>query len=135
MIQRAPNLADVFVQTGHEAGGDYALEHRDGAPERHFQIRLDAREPVIAATGGWARTGQGWDGALEWRVLEFGTMDQPAELEFPDEEREQLVARVQLPNAGGCATRAELAEEFLVSGDSRPVSVEQAVALVDRLWP
>jgi hypothetical protein len=35
---------------------------------------------------------------------------------------------------GGYASRAELAEEYLVTNDRHPVSREQAQSLADRLW-
>lgn len=37
VVQRIPDLPDVFAQVRHEAGGAYTLEHRDGAAGRHIQ--------------------------------------------------------------------------------------------------
>ncbi|MYX44511.1 hypothetical protein GTW59_26130, partial [Streptomyces sp. SID89] len=34
VVQRIPDLPDVFVQVWHETGGDYTLEHRDGSADR-----------------------------------------------------------------------------------------------------
>jgi hypothetical protein len=140
-----PDLPDVFIQVWHEAGGDYALEYRDGGPDRHFESSLDGPKPVIAAMARWASGDRGWGEAIEWQALELGEADRPAELELSDEERELLLARVRLSIVGGYATRAglvKLAEDYLVSGDGgrdgdgehRPVSREQATTLVDRLW-
>ncbi|MFD5511418.1 DUF6891 domain-containing protein [Streptomyces sp. NPDC127051] len=40
VVHRIPDLPDVFAQVWHEAGGGYTLEHRDGAADRHFQVRV-----------------------------------------------------------------------------------------------
>ncbi|WP_211294024.1 hypothetical protein [Lentzea kentuckyensis] len=47
VVQRVP---DVFAQVWHEAGGGYALEHRDGAVDRHFETTAGAPETVLAPT-------------------------------------------------------------------------------------
>lgn len=137
VVQRVPDVPNVFIQVWHEAGGDYTLEHRDGAPDHHFQTGLDGPEPVIAAMVGWANADAGWGDAFAWRTPEIGAADPSTELELSEEDREVLTERVRLSIAGGYATRAELvelAEDYLVSEDDRPVSREQAAALVDRLW-
>ncbi|MDH6114526.1 hypothetical protein P3T36_000926 [Kitasatospora sp. MAP12-15] len=54
-----------------------------------------------------------------------------------DDERQELETRVREVLLGGYASReelAELAEDYLVSGERRPVSPAQAWQLVDRLW-
>ncbi|QMU74662.1 hypothetical protein GXW83_01560 [Streptacidiphilus sp. PB12-B1b] len=58
-------------------------------------------------------------------------------MELDDEEREQVESRVREVILGGYTTRAELAElaeEYLVTKDRRPVSPAQAEQLVRRLW-
>jgi hypothetical protein len=137
VLQRVPDLPDVFMQVWHEADGDYILEYRDGTPDRHFQVLLPAPEPVVTAMTQWAGGKPGWDGAMAWQALDFGPADPPPPIDLPDSDREGLEARVRLAIAAGYETRAglaELAEEYLVAGDFRPVSREQAAALVDRLW-
>ncbi|GGM85730.1 hypothetical protein GCM10011609_22340 [Lentzea pudingi] len=136
VIQRVPDLPGVFAQVWHENGGDYSVEHREGTADRHFETTagLDA---TIAALTGWARQDAGWDSGLAWSSL--STPPQPAvpPLDLPDADREQLEDRVRKALAGGYSSRVqltELAEEYLVTEDSRPVSREQAAALVDRLW-
>ncbi|MFE0221112.1 hypothetical protein ACFW0U_09585, partial [Streptomyces albidoflavus] len=71
-VQRIPDLPDVFAQVWHKAGGDYTLEYRDGAADRHFQAMADEPEVVIAAMTGWARQEAGWDGGLAWSLLDMG---------------------------------------------------------------
>ncbi|MEU0881032.1 hypothetical protein ABZ345_20695 [Lentzea sp. NPDC005914] len=137
VVQRVPDLPDVFAQVWHEAGGDYALEHRDGAADRHFETTADSAEVVIEALTGWARREAGWDGGLAWSLLDMGPSPEVPPLDLGPGEREQLETRVREVLAGGYTSRAELAElaeEYLVTDDRRPVSREQAQALADRLW-
>ncbi|MFE8947769.1 DUF6891 domain-containing protein [Streptomyces sp. NPDC007856] len=137
VIQRIPDLPDVFAQVWHQAGRDYTLEHRDGAADRHFQATADRPEFVIAAITGWARREAGWDGGLAWSLLDMGPTQEVSPLDLDEDEREELEKRVREVLIGGYASRAELAElaeEYLVTRDRRPVSREQAQALADQLW-
>ncbi|MCX4794895.1 MULTISPECIES: DUF6891 domain-containing protein [unclassified Streptomyces] len=137
VAQRIPDLPDVFAQVWHKAGGDYALEHRDGAADRHFQAMTDRPEVVIAALTGWARQEDGWDADLVWSLLDMGPTREVPLLDLDEDELEELEKRVREVLVGGYASRAELAElaeEYLVTEDRRPVSREQAEALADRMW-
>lgn len=137
VVQRIPDLPDVFAQVWHQAGGDYTLEYRDGAADRHFQVRVDGPEAVIAAMNGWARQEAGWGGGLTWSLLDMGPSQEVPPLDLDEDERGELERRVREVLVGGYADRAELAElaeEYLVTRDRRPVSREQAQALADRLW-
>ncbi|MFB7596680.1 DUF6891 domain-containing protein [Streptomyces sp. NPDC056160] len=137
VVQRIPDLPDVFAQVWHEAGGDYTLEHRDGAADRHFQARVDRPEAVSAAITGWARQECGGDAGPAWSPLDMGPVREVPPLDIEEDEREEVEKRVREVLAGGYASRAELAEvaeEYLVSEDRRPLSREQAQALADRMW-
>ncbi|MGW1540080.1 DUF6891 domain-containing protein [Streptomyces sp. NPDC002309] len=137
VIKRIPDLPDVFAQVWHKAGGDYTLEHRDGATDRHFQATVDRPEVVIAAVAGWARQDADWDAGLAWSLLDMGPAREVPPLELDSDEREVLETHVREVLVGGYASRAELAElaeEYLVTDDRRPVSREQAEALADRMW-
>ncbi|MFC8491115.1 DUF6891 domain-containing protein [Streptomyces sp. NPDC057235] len=137
VVRRIPDLPDVFAQVWHETGGDYTLEHRDGAPDRHFQVVTGGPEAVAAAMTGWARGEAGWDDGLSWSPLDMGPAREVPPLDLGEDERETLEGRVREVLAGGYASRAELAElaeEYLVTEGRRPVSREQAHALADRLW-
>ncbi|MGW2563960.1 DUF6891 domain-containing protein [Streptomyces sp. NPDC001514] len=136
VVQRIPDLPDVFIQVWHEAGGDYQLEHRAGAPDRHFGTRLSAPGEVAAAMVRWALQETGWDEGPVWEPVDFGAAAEPVP-ELPDEIREEVEEHVRELLRGGYLTRdalAEAAEEWLVDGDDRPVSPAQARQLVDRLW-
>ncbi|WP_282692593.1 hypothetical protein [Streptomyces sp. CC208A] len=137
VVQRIPDLPDVFAQVWHKTGGDYTLEYRDGAAGRHFQAMADGPEAVVEAMTGWARQEAGWDSGLLWTLLDMGPAREVPPLDLDDDEREELEERVREVLVGGYASRAELAElaeECLVTQDHRPVSREQAEALADRLW-
>ncbi|GAA3443657.1 DUF6891 domain-containing protein [Planomonospora venezuelensis] len=137
VVQRIPDLPEVFIQVWHEDGGDYVLEHRDGAPDRHFQATLGGPGPVIAAMTRWARLEDDWGSGLDWTALDLGAPEPPPPLDLDEDERARLDARVREVIVGGYATRAQLAglaEDYLVSGDRRPVSPGQARLLVDRMW-
>ncbi|MDX3661677.1 hypothetical protein PV646_30610 [Streptomyces sp. ID05-26A] len=136
VIQRVPDLPGVFAQVWHENGGAYSVEHREGTADRHFETTagLDA---TITALTGWARQDAGWAEGLPWSSLGMPPAPAVPPLDLPDADRERLEERVREALAGGYSSRiqlTELAEEFLVTEDSRPVSREQAAALVDRLW-
>ncbi|WP_189259680.1 DUF6891 domain-containing protein [Lentzea flava] len=137
VVQRVPDLPNVFAQIWHEADGDYTLEHRDGTADQHFQATTGSPDAVIATITGWAREEAGWDGALVWSRLDLGPSKEVPPLDLDESEREQLEQRVREVLAGGYTTRAELAElaeDYLSTEDSRPVSREQARVLADRLW-
>lgn len=137
VVERIPDLPDTYIQVLHRAGEDYTLEHRDGAPDRHFQAGLDGPESVIAAMTGWARLNEDWDAGIAWQLLDLAPSVPVPALDLADGELDLLTARVREVIAGGYATRAELAElaeEYLVSQYHRPVSPAQATLLADRLW-
>ncbi|MFI0264052.1 DUF6891 domain-containing protein [Streptomyces sp. NPDC017056] len=137
VVQRIPDLPDLFVQVWHEAGGDYTLEHRDGSPERHFQATADRPGAVIDALSGWARQQAGWDAGLPWSPLDVNPTREVPPLDLAEGEREELERRVREVLVGGYASRAslaEFAEDCLTTEGRRPVSREQAQALADRMW-
>ncbi|QBJ89203.1 hypothetical protein D0Z67_01990 [Streptomyces seoulensis] len=137
VVQRIPDLPDVFAQVWHQAGGDYTVEYRDGSADRHFQAMADGPEAVIAAMTGWVRQEAGWGGALAWSPLDMGPAREVPPLDLDEDERGELEGRVREVLVAGYVSRAELAElaeEYLVAGDRRPVSRGQAEVLADRLW-
>ncbi|WP_457030976.1 DUF6891 domain-containing protein [Kitasatospora sp. P5_F3] len=137
VVQRVPDLPDVFAQVWHKAGGDYTLEYRDGTADRHFEVMVDSPEAVIAVMTGWARQESGWDAGLAWSLVDMGPTREVPPPALDEGEREELEKRVREVLLGGYTTRAELAElaeEYLVTADRRPVSREQAEVLADRMW-
>ncbi|MEV6505501.1 hypothetical protein [Streptomyces sp. NPDC051642] len=134
VVQRIPDLPDVFAQVWHKEGGDYRLEHRlneDG----FYGTNLDDADQVAELLTDWARQTAGWDAGVTWEPVDPGPQEEVPEL--PDEVREKVEERVRTRLRCGYDDRrmlTEIAEEWLVTGDERPVSRAQAARLVDRLW-
>ncbi|MFI6488288.1 DUF6891 domain-containing protein [Streptomyces sp. NPDC050564] len=134
VVQRIPDIPDVFIQVWHKSGADYRLEYRDG---RELFFGTDLVDPgrVADAMAGWARRENGWDAGIDWAPVD---VDAPEEVpELPQDVREEVEERVRELLRCGYDSRAQLtedAEEWLVDGDHRPVSKSQARQLVDRLW-
>ncbi|GAA5001030.1 DUF6891 domain-containing protein [Streptomyces siamensis] len=134
VVQRIPDIPDVFIQVWHETGGDYRLEHRDGR-EQFFGTDVTDPDRVADAMVGWARRQDDWHAGLDWEpVAADPATDVP---ELPEDVREEVEEHVRELLRCGYDDRARLAEdaeEWLVDGDDRPVSAAQARELVDRLW-
>lgn len=136
-IQRIPDLPDHFIQTWHEAGGAYVVEYRDGGQDRQFESTLDGPEQVLAALTAWADGGSEWGSAWDWRPMDLEAAEPVAALDLAEKEHILLEQRVRLAIVAGYDGREqlnELAQEYLVTKERRPVSAAQAGQLVDRLW-
>ncbi|SCD38379.1 hypothetical protein GA0115251_106436 [Streptomyces sp. TverLS-915] len=160
VLERLPDEPDFYAQVWHEDEGSYQVEYRDGSARRHFQAHTDDADAVAAALTGWARRTPGWDAALTWSLLDLGEPDGPGDsapddaapvpdsgAPAPDQEPPapglsagdlaELEGVVRVALHGGYRdpeALAELAEEYFVADDRRPVTAAQARALVDRLW-
>ncbi|MEV0912396.1 DUF6891 domain-containing protein [Streptomyces hokutonensis] len=134
VVQRIPDLPDVFAQVWHEKDGDYRLEHRLSEDE-FYGTNLPDPVRVAQLLTGWARQTAGWDAGVGWEPVDLGPREEVPEL--PDEVREKVEERVRTRLRCGYDDRktlTEIAEDYLVKGDERPVSRAQAARLVDRLW-
>ncbi|MFF1627270.1 DUF6891 domain-containing protein [Streptomyces sp. NPDC058272] len=134
VVQRIPDIPDVFAQVWHEEGGDYRLEHRLGEDD-FLGTNLTDPGRVAGLLTGWARQEAGWDAGVVWEPVDLGPREGVPEL--PDEVREKVEERVRTRLRCGYDSRkvlAEIAEDHLVDGDERPVSSAQAWRLVNRLW-
>ncbi|MFD7640378.1 DUF6891 domain-containing protein [Kitasatospora sp. NPDC059795] len=136
VVQRVPDLPETYAQACPEGDG-WTVEHRAGSPSRHYATRVPALERVAELLLGWSREDADWDAGVEWERIDFGPDPEPAPLELPEEDGASLVAEVRNLLAAGYTTLAEcaeLAEEYLVDGDDRPVTAAQAKQLAERLW-
>ncbi|GAA5214807.1 DUF6891 domain-containing protein [Streptomyces thinghirensis] len=136
VVQRIPDIPDVFAQVWHEEGGDYRLEHR-AAGHLFFGTDLDDPGRVADLLTGWARERPGWDTGVDWEPIDLGPQEEVPEL--PDDVREKVEQCVRERLRCGYDSRqvlAEIAEDHLVGGEhgERPVSKDQAWRLVDRMW-
>ncbi|QRP45430.1 hypothetical protein [Amycolatopsis sp. FDAARGOS 1241] len=67
---------DSYVQVGQgkSAGAParhYALEHRDGSPDRHHRTDVRSLDDVITAFTGFATGDPSWRQRFEWRKLDL----------------------------------------------------------------
>ncbi|MFE9660272.1 DUF6891 domain-containing protein [Streptomyces sp. NPDC005955] len=146
VVQRVPDLPDVFLQVWHAEGEEYRVEHRSSrAVFLGTDLAADERDRVVAAVVGWSLGTDGWDHGIAWEPVDADPpVDEP---EVPEELRGPLEERVRTLIRCGYLDRAalaEVAEEHLIGSaraaragfppGRRPVSPGQARALVDRLW-
>ncbi|MER7112420.1 DUF6891 domain-containing protein [Streptomyces sp. NPDC000229] len=135
VVQRIPDVPDVFIQVWHADGGGYQLEHRAGAPERHFVVELADAARVADVMVRWARQESAWDAGLPWQPIRLPEPEPVPELDAGI--RAEVEGHVRELLVCGYADRAQLAEaaeDWPAGGDERPVSPAQARQLVDRLW-
>lgn len=134
VLQRIPDLPDVFAQVWHEPGGDYRLEHRLG-PDGFFGTDLMDAERVADLLTGWARQEARWDAGVDWDPVDPGPGEDVPEP--PDAARQAVEECIRQLLRAGYGTRADLArtaEDHLVGSELEPLSPAQARRLVDRLW-
>ncbi|WP_030189183.1 DUF6891 domain-containing protein [Streptomyces violaceorubidus] len=136
VVQRIPDIPDVFAQVWHEDGGEYRLEYR-AAADAFFGADLDDPRRVADLLTGWARQEPGWETGVAWEPIPLPPREEVPDL--PDEVREQVERRVREQlrcGYDGRGTLSEIAEEHLAGGEygDRPVYAAQARQLVDRLW-
>ncbi|WP_330457483.1 hypothetical protein OIB37_11540 [Streptomyces sp. NBC_00820] len=134
ILQRIPDVPDVFAQVWHEEGGDYRLEHRRG-DEEFSGANLTHPGQVADLLTGWARRQDDWDRDVAWEPVDLEP--RPEVPPLPEDVREQVEERVRLVLRCGYDTRStatEAAVNHLLTEDERPVSPEQGLELVNRLW-
>ncbi|MEU8776164.1 hypothetical protein [Streptomyces sp. NPDC048606] len=134
IVSRLPDDPDVYVQVWHESGGDYQLEHRAGAPDRHFQAFVPSAAEVVEVMRRWAAREKGWDVGPDWKRLDFPVEDVPPLDPVLDEQLSGIVRDWLRCGYAGRAALIEDAEDNLVEDGVRPVSRAQAERLVNRLW-
>ncbi|MFI0709455.1 DUF6891 domain-containing protein [Streptomyces inhibens] len=71
VVERIPDEAHVYLQTWRDGSGPFRVEYRDGGPERHFSVETDDVEAVVATFLDWARGGEAWRTALDWRPADL----------------------------------------------------------------
>lgn len=131
-LQRIPDRPDVFAQVRHQFGGVYTVEFSDRGGKRQFRTITVLPEVAIAALVAWARQ-EPRDRRLSWTRLRPATPKVPP-LDLTRAERAELEKELRAELVAGYTTRGELFRVAREFEGSRPVSRDQAWALVDRLW-
>ncbi|WP_040794023.1 hypothetical protein [Nocardia higoensis] len=60
-----------YIQTYRTAPGEFAVEYRDGGPDRHYALTLTEPRDVAALIWAWARGDQATVDARTWERVEF----------------------------------------------------------------
>ncbi|MET9297265.1 hypothetical protein [Streptomyces sp. NPDC003077] len=131
VAERIPEEAHEFLQTWREEDGSYEVEHRDGAPDRHFRLELTDPAEVAALFLAWARGEKSWRTAHAWERVEL-----TAAPELDPEARTELEERVRLLLRTGFWSLPALAEAMTEEvedeyGDESSRDVHRMVAA---LW-
>ncbi|MFD0384151.1 DUF6891 domain-containing protein [Streptomyces stramineus] len=137
VVERLEGERDHYIQTWHEGDGPYEVEYRAGAPERHFGVRMDGAEAVVAVFLAWARGTEGWADGHAWERVELSAADDEDGLPLGQELLEEAEDQARLLIRCGFDTAEEIAEDvsdyFYADGET-PVSPAAAREIVDRLW-
>ncbi|MCL6302024.1 DUF6891 domain-containing protein [Streptomyces kronopolitis] len=131
VVERIPDRPHVFVQTWREGRGPFAVEYRDGAPERHFSAECDDAEQVVAVFLDWARGGDAWRGALDWRPADlFATPG------LDPRTRAAAEAQARKDMRSGFRRAHEVAQSVCDALDPQdpPVTLDEARRIVAGLW-
>ncbi|WP_042381450.1 DUF6891 domain-containing protein [Streptacidiphilus melanogenes] len=142
VLHRVPDRPHHFLQIWRDDEAEaYTVELRDGGPDRHFRSLLADPARVAQLLTAWARNAddadERWRAELSWEPLSFEAPAAVPPLVLDEESRRELEAHLRLLLVGGYVDREELAEaaeDYLVDGDTQPVSSAQARELADRLW-
>ncbi|UZJ31680.1 DUF6891 domain-containing protein [Streptomyces endophytica] len=131
VVERLPDEDQVYVQTWRDGDGPFAVEHRDGAPERHFTASTGDAERVVEVFLDWARGGQAWRTALDWRPADlFSTPGLDPAIRAEAEERARAGIR------SGFRAFHQVVQDVRDGFDpaEAEVSREEARRIVARLW-
>ncbi|GAA2650087.1 DUF6891 domain-containing protein [Streptomyces lunalinharesii] len=131
VVERIPGADQVFLQTWREGDGPFAVEHRDGGPERHFEAEGADAGAVAGVFLAWARGTESWRTALDWRPADLYSTPGP-----DPQTRAAAEARARTDIRTGCWTAEEVAQGVCdaFGPDGSPVTVEQARRIVARRW-
>ena len=55
--------------------GIWALEHQEGAIDRHYRVELQSMDGIAEAFDEFARGEDGWKARYEWTKLDLGSPD------------------------------------------------------------
>lgn len=131
VVERLPEEGQVFVQTWRDGDGPFAVEHRDGGPERHFRAQSDDAERVVEVFLDWARGGQDWRTALDWQRA-----DLYATPGLNPETRAAAEGQARKDIHGGFRDFHQVVQGVRdsVGPEDDPVSLDEARRIVGGLW-
>ncbi|MEU8685170.1 hypothetical protein [Streptomyces sp. NPDC048611] len=131
VAERHPEQAQVYLQTWRDGDGPFSVEYRDGGPERHFRARSEDPEQVVQVFLDWARGGETWRTALDWRHTDLSaTPGLAPETRAAAEERARQALRT------GFRTFPQVVQDVCDAFDpaDTPLSPDEARRIVAGLW-
>ncbi|MFI9049617.1 DUF6891 domain-containing protein [Streptomyces sp. NPDC053427] len=131
VVLRIPDEPEEFVQTLREGDGPFAVEYRDGGPDRHFRAESADAEQVIALMVDWARGGESWRTALEWAPADLYAT--PG-LDPKTRERAEEQARALIRTGFWDFHRTAQGVCDIFGPDDTPVSLDEARRIVAGPW-
>ena len=127
VVARVPDEPDHYIQTWHETGEGYDVEYRDGGQDRHYATELTDPAEVADLLVAWINRAENWQGAYEWRRMDFPEPDLDG---LPDEVRDYARTHVHAGYRSFPQIVSDLVEHF----DVDPVTRDQAGAVVGEVW-
>lgn len=129
VAERLPAEDQVYLQTWRDGDGAFQVEHRDGAPERHFTAATDDAGRVVEVFVDWARGGESWRTALDWAPADLYStpgLDPKARAAAEEQARKGI--------RSGFRPFHEVAQGVADAFDDVPLSLEEARRIVAGLW-
>jgi hypothetical protein len=72
VVERLASVdGQTYAQVRRTDGGQYQVEHRDGGPDRHFQVFTPDMRLAHTLITGWAFELPGWREAVSWDRIEL----------------------------------------------------------------
>ncbi|MFF4254811.1 DUF6891 domain-containing protein [Streptomyces sp. NPDC001663] len=130
VVQRIPDIPNVFAQVWHEEGGDYRLEHRRGNDD-FFGTNVTDAGRVADLLTGWARQKADWDAGLVWEAVGLPPREEVPALDPEAAVRTEGYVRELL--ADGYLGIDEMVRETVYLMEDG-LSSAQAREVVERLW-
>ncbi|MCM2391058.1 DUF6891 domain-containing protein [Streptomyces albipurpureus] len=121
LIQRIPDLPDVFIQVRRGPEAHFDVEYREGPrPMLQQEARFTDAESVARLLTGWAQGEDEWRAGGQWTPVDLGPEPGPVP-ELDDGVRQELERLVRQQLIAGYSTRSRLVERvrdhFRVTGD------------------
>jgi len=129
VVTRIPDEVHAFIQAWRDGTGAFAVEFRDGAPERHFVTWIDGPDAAVTLFHAWAVHRTDWGDAYTWQPLESA-----APPPITDERRRAAEEFVRLRVDSGFDTRRAIVEDLLDYFEPEPLIRAQAVPIVTDIW-
>ncbi|TJZ55455.1 hypothetical protein FCH28_08820 [Streptomyces piniterrae] len=131
VVERTPEEDHRFVQTWREGTGAFAVEYRDGGPDRHFSAETADAGQVVEVFLAWARGADSWRTALDWQPADLTST--PG-LDPETRARAEETARKEIRSGFWDFHKVAQGVSDAFDPDETPVTMEEARRIVAPLW-